>query len=61
MGSSSFSRCLCIAGYRATFGDCVACAAGTYKEEVGAGSCVPCPAGTYSSRQGAGSAAACAD
>lgn len=49
-GSENMLNCSCEAGYAQTVdgGSCLACEAGTYKQEEGQGSCSTCPANTYS-------------
>jgi hypothetical protein len=50
--STDFFACLCNAGYTGPqyfYGNCEACATGTYKSSVGTVACTTCPANTISS------------
>ena len=48
-GASSFSECLCNAGYSGSNGDCTECALGTFKSALGSGACVNCPSSSAGS------------
>jgi hypothetical protein len=62
-GSGNITNCSCTYGYtaaRATFGtQCMACAAGKFKDSIGSGECSLCPGGTYSAETGQASNATC--
>ena len=57
---SSKGACVCESGYSGPDGGpCIACPAGTYKDNNDALECTPCPANSYSSGPAATSAASC--